>query len=382
VAREHVARFLTLNPSDAKARLLLAEAFLKDEANLSRQAAADAALSQLDRIPDASPMGSRARIQEARLQLFVMHQPRAAEDRLRAARALDPRSGEAAYLLWKLYDLTGRSDWSDDMFWNSFDATPQSQRAERLREWYMSQFFPAYANPELDRLMGFLGEQELPSVRSEFKRLQYFRDVDPQSAVALAALAKWFHIEGDPRFALQLLSEGEPKLDRPYTEPFFVATFVAILIELGEHERAEAAFERWPEPRAGYEFKKWQAIILDEVWQDFALALESYAEAIARWPGTADWRLQFRMAQCLARIGRSQEAETLRTSARLIERLMERTTQGEIRQALGDLTNATRLQKVREFYRQLSCELEVNAWSEVIRGLEPHARPANKTSAR
>lgn len=374
--RVHLGRFLAIHPSDAKARLLLAEAFLKDEANLTQQAAADAALRELERIPDASPHGPRARIQEARLRLFVLHQPRAAEERLRRAILLDPKSGEAPYLLWKLYDLTGRSDWADDAFWKSFETTPAPQRAERLREWYMSQFFPAYANPELDRLMGFLGEHDQPSVVSEFKRLQYFRETEPESPVALAAVAKWFYVEGDPKFALQLLTEAEPNLRAPYSEPFYVATLVSILIDLGELERAEAAFRRWPEPHAGYEFLKWQAIILDEVRQEFGQALDIYGRALAAWPGTADWRLQYRKAQCLARLGRSQEADALRNSARSIEKLMDRDYQSGLRQALVQLTDAAQLEKIRTFYQELSCPKEVHAWSEVLRVLAQ--RPASE----
>lgn len=372
--RVHLGRFLAIHPTDAGARLLIAEAFLKDEANLTRDVATDAALRELEQIADASSHGPRARIQEARLRMFVLHQPRAAEERLRRAMALDPHSGEAPYLLWKLYDLTGRSDWADDVFWKSYDATPVPNRADRLREWYMSQFFPAYANPELDRLMGFLGEQDQPSLISEFKRLQNFRETEPDSPVALAAVAKWFHVEGDPKFALQLLTEAEPNLRAPYSEPFYVATLVSILIEMGEFERAEAAFRRWPEPHAGYEFQKWQAIIFDEVRQEFEYALGAYGRALAEWPGTADWRLQFRKAQCLARLGRSPEAEAQRNSAKSIEKLMDRDYQSGLRQALGQLTDATQLKKMLAFYQELSCQREVQAWSEVIRDLEP--RPA------
>jgi hypothetical protein len=113
---------------------------------------------------------------------------------------------------------------------------------------------------------------------------------------------------------------------------------------------------------------------LDEVRQEFENALDAYGRALADWPGTADWRLHFRKAQCLARLGRSPEADALRNSAKSIERLMDRDYQSGLRQALGQLTDATQLKKMLAFYQELSCPREVQAWSEVIRDLEP--RPA------
>ncbi|MBI5758343.1 MAG: hypothetical protein HZA46_07490 [Planctomycetales bacterium] len=375
--RGHLERYLTIRPSDARARLLLAEALVKDEASLQHEDAAQSALRHLELIPDATPQGATARVQEARIRFLILHQPAAAEKLLRHAMKLDTKSSDAPYLLWKLLDLTGRSDWAEETFWKVYAVTPKRERAERLREWYMSQFFPAYANPDLDRLMGFLSGQEQPSVKSEFQRLQHFRETEPDSPVAHAAVAKWFQREGDPKFALQLLDEVEPKLPAPFDEPFYVATLVAILIDLGEFERAEAVFERWPQPRNGYEFLKWQAIILDELRQQPDQAVEFYDRSLLVWPGIADWRTQYRKAQCLTRLGRVPEADATRNAARKIEKLMEQDYHSELRQAFGNLIDVRQLRKVCDFYRELSRHQELSAWTDVIRDLEGQSTGGN-----
>jgi tetratricopeptide (TPR) repeat protein len=371
-ARPALRRYLWLHPNDTPARLLLAEALVKDDMLEPRDAAHEA-LDHLARVPDIDSNATMVRTKEARLRFLVLHQPDRAERALRRALACDPANGEAAYLLWKLLELTGRFESSEPVFWIAHDQAPPKQRAERLRQWYMSQFFPFGVNPDLERRMGLLGEDESPTAVTELRRYRRFQQAEPDRPLAFVCEACWLHREGDPSAALGLLDETRKKLDTAESHPFFLMTLMAVLVDLGEYHRAEAALEKWPPPHEGFDYWKWRAIIEDEVRGDGQAALVAYDRALSLWPGPVDWRLHNRKAGCLRRMGDQQAAEKEQARAKKIETLMETEVHRRIRFALGQLDSPAMLETVIDFYDQLDRQREAQAWSDVVRRLRESA---------
>jgi tetratricopeptide (TPR) repeat protein len=359
-----LARYRWLHPHDAEAHLLYAEALVKDE-NLPQDAAVADALRHLRAIPDTASLGTRGRTQEGRLELFVLHHPSRAEGLLRRALELDADAPDPHYVLWKLKDLTGRSHQAEHEFWTVYEASPIEHRAWRLREWYMSQFYPATANPLLDRLMGIVPRQTDPS-QGEALRFLRFRNAEPEAPLGYAALARWFQLEGDSRFALTTLDQAKANIPDPEQDPYFTGTLTSLLIELGELERADQCFQRWPEPRSGYEYWLTEGQVLQEVRGEYAQACAAYDRALSEWPGPIDWRTRNRKANCLARLRDQAGAARERERAKVLENLMEEKLHQRLRRALGFLEDPMQVQMVVDFYRQIDRPREAAAWEEQV----------------
>ncbi len=380
-ARLHWQRYLWLHPADDEARLGLAEALVNDRL-LSPEEATRQALDVLSRIADDAPQAARARTQQARLELLILRRPAAAERLLRRAMALDEQFVDAHYMLWKLFELTGRSEYAEPIFWDVYERSDPSQRSERLRQWYMCQFYPVTANPELEYRMGLLGADEVPSTQSELRRFAMFRQQEPDEPLAYAAIAGWLLAEGNPVEAVKLLEETSGRLVQAHQEPLFAAALVAGLFDLGEFERAVKRFEQWPPPREGYAWWKWKAMLLDEVDGDFQGAVAAYQQALRHWPGPADWRTHNRLAQCLTRIGRQEEAGQQRESAKRVEQLMEESVHERLRVALARLDSPRNLNAVAAFYRQLGCPREAEGWDVEIQRLQDMSGNPSKPEVR
>ncbi len=188
-ARSALDGYLELHPSDAEARLLMAELWISDD-QLFSDVTAPAALKQLSRIPPDAPLASTARLQEAKIQFLIQHRPVAAEASLRSAILRDENSLEAHLLLCKVLEMTARYHQTETLFWQAYDLSPAEQRPVRLREWYMSQFFPRTANDDLDRQMGFT-DAETATLPVEAVRYLRFRETEPHAPLGRAALARW-----------------------------------------------------------------------------------------------------------------------------------------------------------------------------------------------
>ncbi len=173
-------------------------------------------------------------------------------------------------------------------------------------------------------------------------------------------------MDGQPREGLSLLDAGDEKLDNELDDPFFVATLVDLLVDLGEYERAEGHFRDWPGPKEGFDYWRLQAVLLEDVDEDFEAALEAYDKALQTWPGQADWRLMHRKAGCLARAGERDQARAVRTRATEVELLMEDEVHQRLRHVLGNLNDADGLKEVAAFYRKLDRTREATAWSREV----------------
>lgn len=267
-------------------------------------------------------------------------------------------------------DLIGRSDLAEPLFWRVYELAPEEGRALRLREWYMSQFFPVTANIGLERMMGLLGENQPPTAKTEASRYIQFRNAEPDEALSHAALARWFIREGDHKFALKLLDEAAERVHNQRQDPFYLATRIETLIALGEFDQADVCFDEWPEPHGGYEYWKWRAIVLDEVRGQFHQAPRAYDRALSVWPGAVDWRTRARKAACLAHAGDHPAAEAERAAANALEKLVQEDMQIRIRKVLGSLRNPAELEVVADFYEKLGRQREAACWRSEIERLQ------------
>lgn len=373
-ALQATERYLWLHPHDEKA-LMLAASILASDESLDAEVAIPRAQSLLARIPDTAPLGPDARAKQARLLFFVEHKPVAAERMYRRAIELKPDFIEARYLLWKLYDMTARSDRSEELFWNIYEQTPAIDRPVLMREWYMSQFFPATANPLVDVLMGYSDPDKPYQLNPEYRRLQEHREAEPEEPMNYAGLAKWFQYDGDHTTALVVLEAGLKKTGAEQ-DPFFVSTFLTTLFERGDLDRAKELFSKWSGPQDGFDYWRWTAMLADEADRDYERAVDAYTRCLNVWPGPVDWRTMYRRANCVARLRRPEEAAKLRAAAKKVEELMEVEVHQELREALADqkLRDPEAVRKVRDFYRELGRDREVSCWQEVLDGLVSESR--------
>lgn len=361
-ARAALSRYLWLHPRNPAALLLLADAYIRDE-SIPQHDAAHRAIGYLQRIADSSTYGADARTKEGWVRLFMLQTPGHAEAVLKKACELDRHAVEPRYWLWKLYDLTGRSHFAEPFVWQVLELTPEPDRAMRLREWYMSQFFPLTGCASLDYILGILREGEIPTVDVERRRFQLFRDAEPDQAIGHSALARWLVREGMPQVALEVLQLGEKQMaEEQKRSPFFLATMVEVLIDLGNFTQAQEYFNRWPPEDRGFEYWRWRGVLAEEVSSDYQAAVQAYDQALAIWPGPADWRMRVRKANCLARLGRADEAERVRQEAQQIEAKMENPIHERLRRALANLNDFGSLLAVAEFYRDLGRPREAASW--------------------
>jgi tetratricopeptide (TPR) repeat protein len=368
LARQQLGRYLWLYPNDSQARILIAEALVRDD-DLTVEEGVLPAIDHLQRVSESAPQFAEARMREGRLRFLILLQPGAAEKLFRQAVAADPKSVDANLLLWKLLDMTGRQSMSGPSFWRLYDLTPERSRGMRLREWYLSEFHPGTANFAFDEMMGFVARGSTSSEGAVFKRLLEFREQDPKSQLTHAALAGWFRLQGDPQHALFLLQQA-PKLDALHQDPFFLATRVEVLIDLGEFERATEVMKSWPKPHSGYSFWRCRGIVNDEVLQDFQTAITDYSRALAAPPGKTDWPMMERKAHCLVLAQRTAEAAEFRKKAKVVEKLMERDVHQRMRRILTELQRPEGLLEMCDFYRKLGRTRELESWQRYVRFLK------------
>ncbi len=251
------------------------------------------------------------------------------------------------------------------MFWKIYEMTPERERGGRLREWYLSEFYPDTLNAPFDLRMGFQAPETFPGDDVVYRRLIAFREAERDAAITHAALADWFHSHGDPKQA-DFLIQQTPRLEKARRDPFFLAVNVKVLMDLGRFREAEELVSRWPAPRAGFWYWRWRGIVLEEVLKQDEAAFAHYDQALAASPGKIDWPLLNRKSQCLKRLGRNDEAAGVRSHAREVEERMAPENHKHLREVLADLSRPARLQEIVEFYRTLRRSREVKAWEEYI----------------
>ncbi len=360
-ARSGLRRYLWLFPRDAEARLQLARALATDDALLPKQRWPEA-FALLQSIDDRTPQGFEARMCEARLAFLVRLQPTHAEQLVRRALALKPKSRDAWFLLWKILDMTGRGDESETVFQQVLALAAADERTWCLREWFLSQFAPGLANADLDRALGFLKPDETAGPACEFQRLLAFRNAERSSPLNHAALARWFERQGDFEQALKILRESSG-LPGAYANRYFVFALVETYLKAGQADLAEKYFVDCPGDRAGYEYWRLQGILHEEAHRDYAQAVTAYDRAMMTWPGPADWRTVLRKAQCLRALGKADEAEQCRAAGEKIRTdLFGAPNQKALLDAAARLTEPRQLDVIAGYYMSLGRRNEAALW--------------------
>lgn len=360
-----VDRYLQVFPYDGQARLLMAEALVRGERPVEE------AFEHLRQVSDTSPFAAAARTKEGQLELFILNRPSRAERFLQRAIEIDREAVDAYYMMWKLYDLTGRSQLVEPFFWKVYQLCLPEERRVRLSEWYMSQFYPKTANPMLDRLLGIVDESSSPTTETEAQRFIRFRQSEPDGPIGYAALMHWFQQQGEPSFAAELLATAKKSVPaEQQNHPYLLAAQAVIVHDLGQYDELARLLESWPKSAENFEYWLWRGILLEEDQGDYEAALEAYQKAIEGWPGDADWRTRTRMANCAARLGQAERAQELRKDAERIQTLMEEEIHQRLREALTHPDDPAELSHVADFYEELG-RPEAKNWREVIDQLSP-----------
>ncbi len=367
LAEQEFSQALQRFPQDAEIRLLWAQAVIGGRSRDVREAA-ELAISGLTQIPDSSSSAAEARMREGRLALLVLQQPDRAEQLLRRSLQLDPAPIDAHYLLWKLYELTDRFQQTEPFFRAVWERTPKSERGERLRDWYLSQFSPLASTAELDRRMGFLEESSNAAERVVVARLATFQRNEPNSPTILAVNAAHLIQLRDRESALPLL-ERTQATDAARSSDFFLSTWLNLLLELGRLPEAQTWFEAWNGTRSGHLYERTAGRMEQTVYRRDELALQHFDRALSVWPGPMDWSLMHFKAQSLARLGRRQEADQTRARAKQIELLMELPVHQKLRQLLLNLNDPATLREMENFYRALDRSWEADEWSRLAADL-------------
>lgn len=366
-ARNAAERFLSIAPGNTAARMLAGNAFLQDD-SLDPVEAARMAISHYAKIPDDSDLGAVARSLEGRAAFLVLQEPSRAERLFRRAVALNPDQFDSHYMLWQLDNMTERYFESEPQFRAVYRLCPAEERAFRLREWYSSQFTPLSACGQLDLMMQFRHESETPSEEVVFRRLSAFLKYEPNEPDTAAALAQW-HLRNLSRESALEVLDAIPSREQAMQSHFYAATLVETLIEVGQMERAGAAFSQWPGPVEGYQYFRIAGIHAQEVEGDLDLAASLLTRAVDTWPGPSDWPLMNRLSRCLALNGRKDESQRVRLEAERVEGLSDVKVHQKVRQALGNLDDPDSLEDVVQFYESFQRKWEADAWREVILNL-------------
>lgn len=367
LAEGEFAKSLQRFPGNAELRLLWAQAVIGGRSRNVREAA-ELAISGLAQIPDTSASAAEARMREGRLALLVLQQPDRAEQLLRRSLKLDPAPIDAHYLLWKLYELTDRYQEAEPFFLAVWERTPQPEKAACLRDWYLSQFSPLAATAELDRRMGFLEDNSTGAESVVVARLATFQRNEPQSPITLAVNAAHLIQLRDRESATPLLEEVQSTAAARSSD-FFLSVWVGLLLELGRLPEAQAWFEEYTGPQNGHLYHRTAGRMEQTIYRRDERALEHFKSALEVWPGAMDWSLLHFNAQSLARLGRRQEADQIRSRAKEIELLMELPVHRKLRQLLLNLKDPATLREMENFYRALGRSWEADEWSRLAADL-------------
>jgi len=361
-SRKSLDFYMLVHPGSDQARLLYAQSLIMDD-DLGDMNTAKEALKQLRYIPDDSPKGSEARLQEGRLYLLIQNQPGRAERAFRRSIELNPNSLDAHLLLWEVLDLTGRSHMAEPVVWRAYELSRPEDKVLRLREWFMSQFYPAYASPEFDER--FVTPEHPQSDQTEAFRFISFRDSEPDSPLGYVCLARWFQLEGAPEFALERLQEGKGRMKDEEHDPFYLFTLISLLVDMGDNEKADEMFALWPEDQqSGYEYLITRARILHEVRGEFAEAIKAYDEALELWGGTFDWLSHNRKANCLLEMGDTVGAAAARKRADQIEKQVERNETARIRELMAYVDDPNAVMEISGYYKRIGRETEAKCWAD------------------
>ncbi len=193
-----------------------------------------------------------------------------------------------------------------------------------------------------------------------------FRNAEPESPLCYAALARWFQLSGDSRFALESLEKGRDKMQNEEHDPFYLATMISLLIEQGEFDRADECFQKLAQTAHRLRILAGEGQILQEVRGEYAEAIQAYDRALHDWPGPArlaDPQSQGKLPGSAAGPGRSRPRARASQGHRELDG-----RKGAPAAALcaGLPDDPELLQELVDFYQKIDRPREATAWSEHI----------------
>jgi|GEM_PF-1261362 len=356
----HLERYLWWHPNSVESRMLMAEACIKAEDSSDPGAAAHQARQHLQQVRGSSEEMALARLQEARLAWLLQRSPTAAEQLLRESLAFNDNNAQTHLLMWHLLDLTGRHVLSDDHFWRAHDLSSPADQQRLIRDWFLSEFYP---NDLHSTLFSQLGITSVGSIPAAINLLVHFRETDPQSPVIHAALAAYYRQLGNLKATIDLLKESQDSA-ASMQDQFFVSVLFEALIDLGEFRKAEEAFSKFPSPHDGFLYWRCASLFYDHIHNDNKQSLRCFDKAMTYPPAKLDWGLMNRMAACLRKLGRIEEADQLqRRVERLSREILTTEHTSMLRRALHG-TDAVTARKFVEFYEEFGLMREVEAWKQ------------------
>lgn len=344
-AQEVLARFLRLHPQHTEAQYLMGLA----QGNASNW---EAAVDWLRRVPDDSPEGANARCREADA-LLQLNRAVDAQRALLRALELDPRSLEARRGLIHLYRWQDRVVEARQLLWEAYELTPPHERAALLAEWFRIKF------------------GQYPSAVAH-QRLRDLMLAQPDDVDTAIALGRWSLKERQLGWAhtvlQQVVRQRPEKIEAR-------AGLVECLIELGHAEEVERLLKDWPADQRDARFWRLEAMWQQEYAGDYAAAATNYRRLLEAEPD--DWPARFRLATCLRRVDRADEAEREQREG---ERHRDLTSFERIREILnGTLAGLSRTENrylMGEHYRALGCYREAAAWYETALQLDGGHEPS------
>lgn len=364
-AQARLERYLHWHSEDAEARLLLAEALVKNN-DADTKRSVNLAIKHLSRVPDSSPHAATARIQEARLTFLILKQPKRSEELLRAALKLQPVSLEASLLLWKLLDLTGRHIISRKYFWQVYEQTPVSERPLRLRDWFLAEFYPEIANAEFHRAIDARAVGKIPASVSA---LVILRESEPSAPFLHAALAAYYLERGRPKSSLELLKEA-PDLASAMADPFFSSTLFETLVALGETSKAAECFKELTRDESDYLYWRSAGMFHQHVSNNPREAVRNYQKALSTWPARFDWGMMMKLSECLRKVGSSDEAQTIQDRVKhLTTKVLTKENTSDLRARLHNLHDAALAEALSKLYTDFGLNREAEAWQEHLQNL-------------
>lgn len=366
-AKAHVSEYLSHFPDDADAHFLMAEALVKENRDEDPGESVKLAIQHLRKIAGNSELVAKARLQEGRLAFLVLKQPARAEQLFRESLSLDPNSLDANLLMWKLLDLTDRHIFSREYFWRVYELSSGRDRVIRLREWFLSEFYPITANAEFTSVFG---AKEIGKIPASVNLWVRFRESEPEASFIHAALANYYLEGGRPTSSLELLKEA-PDLAKAMQDPVFVTALFDTLTTLGEFDKATTCFKQFPEPHSGYLYFRTEGVYRQQVLNDAANAIHSYESALETWPAKFDWGLMTRLAECLRKAERNDEAQAVQARVALLTKeVVTNEKMSELRDKLRNLGDASVVKEMCELYRGFELAEEANAWEDHRQYLE------------
>lgn len=350
-AQRHLQKYIAWHSGETEAHFLMAQV-LAEQGNLNRS------LSQLNQIPDSSPLVASARWHEASL-LLQLNRAAQAERAARRSLELEPNSLDARQLLSLICRWENRLHEAERLLAELYELCAPEHRANalvQLFELHVGQF----------------------DVKETQQRLEAFLANDPSDFSARLALARLHVGMGDNAKAGEMLDEcwrlkpGDIDVR---------AALVNCYVIFGDYQKATRLLETWPADQRDARYWESMGTYQSEYLQHYEQAAESYRRVLQHVPD--DWRVRHRLAICLRSLG---DEEGARVELERVDRArvaLQREKMEETLKALPDMiTTADGRYQIGRIYEEVGRVREATLWYGEALALDPEHDPSREGRAR